>query len=386
MDIDKGEIYVAKNKKNGKCYVGQALKFVSKNKDKRGTHGRWRSHVTSALAGHQDSPALNRAILKYGPDNFDVITICECDISEMDILEKKYIQEYDSMVPKGYNLNEGGAHGRDSEETIQKKRQAKQNFVPSADAVRKSRIGQLGKRRNVNNVGLPDYIYATRDKNGSIINYFIKKFYTNTDFTEFVSKYNFKTLESVVAYLDNLKHQYSHVLLEIDNLRNRIELVQPNSNHQILPEYISQIFKRGLLLGYAVEGLLDVEKKKIPRREFIKYTNKRNLEHAKKFVKYVNLVIKDGREDVDWLNEDINIRKSKKGINDNFLPKYVHCYYRKKVHLGYCIYEFPIRNEQNKIQHVTKYFTSQKFTLEEKLQLTLAFYEQLKEQSIDICS
>ena len=40
-------------------------------------------------------------------------------------MEKRYIKEYKSLAPSGYNLNEGGSNGKDSEETKRKKRELK---------------------------------------------------------------------------------------------------------------------------------------------------------------------------------------------------------------------------------------------------------------------
>lgn len=48
---------------------------------------------------------------KYGIDNFDFEIIEECDKSMLSEREKYWIQFYDSMVPNGYNLTNGGDGG-----------------------------------------------------------------------------------------------------------------------------------------------------------------------------------------------------------------------------------------------------------------------------------
>ena len=94
-------IYKIENKIDGKCYVGQ-----SENISRR-----WRAHQSAAFnpnANNYDT-ILYRAIRKYGLDNFTFTVLAECEISQLDELEKQYIQQLNSMAPNGYNLTAGGA-------------------------------------------------------------------------------------------------------------------------------------------------------------------------------------------------------------------------------------------------------------------------------------
>ena len=74
-DLNNAQIYLIKNKINGKCYVGQAVCFTGSNNNRWGTLGRWKSHVREALKNDDDHCVLlNNAIRKYGVDNFEIFT------------------------------------------------------------------------------------------------------------------------------------------------------------------------------------------------------------------------------------------------------------------------------------------------------------------------
>ncbi len=59
----EGEIYFVKNKINGKGYIGQALKYVSKNSrpKKWGIINRWKSHLREAeLKVNENNPSWQK--------------------------------------------------------------------------------------------------------------------------------------------------------------------------------------------------------------------------------------------------------------------------------------------------------------------------------------
>ena len=93
-----GIIYLITNSINNKCYVGQTIRSFEK---------RWKEHCKC-----NDFSALSLAIQKYKPNNFTHKIIIECDNSELDNNEIKYIKEYNSLVPNGYNIQSGGSLGR----------------------------------------------------------------------------------------------------------------------------------------------------------------------------------------------------------------------------------------------------------------------------------
>ena len=101
----KGYIYRATCKKNGKCYIGQTWDF-----DKR---------KLKHLLGKSRCRAFANAIKKYGSVSFDwKILHDNCSSQEeMNDLEIAEIAAHDCISPKGYNLKDGGKGGKHSEET-----------------------------------------------------------------------------------------------------------------------------------------------------------------------------------------------------------------------------------------------------------------------------
>lgn len=112
-EIYKITFYLYRNKINGKPYVGQTSNF---NK-------RAEQHIIQS----NNSPKMyiDRAIAKYGIENFDIsiIECIECISKVADEIEFRWMIEFNSMVPNGYNVKPGGktARGwRHSEETKKK--------------------------------------------------------------------------------------------------------------------------------------------------------------------------------------------------------------------------------------------------------------------------
>ena len=96
-------VYMHTNKINNKKYVGQTCI----KPEKRWNNGR----------GYKGNTYFYNAIQKYGWDNFDhEIITSNLTKEEADNFEKILIERLDLMNPdKGYNLKEGGSHGRPSE-------------------------------------------------------------------------------------------------------------------------------------------------------------------------------------------------------------------------------------------------------------------------------
>jgi len=101
-------IYYFRNKINNKYYIGQAI-CIRK---------RFQSHCHQVQIKNDKYP-IYKAITKYGEDNFEFgiigvfkITL-EKDIlkKKLDILETKYIKEYNSYGSTGYNQTLGGDGG-----------------------------------------------------------------------------------------------------------------------------------------------------------------------------------------------------------------------------------------------------------------------------------
>lgn len=90
------DIYVIKNRINNKIYVGQ-----SKNPAER-----FISHCKKSSAKN-DNCLVDKAIQKYGSENF-WFEILESNVKNYNEREKYWINKLNSLVPNGYNIQEGG--------------------------------------------------------------------------------------------------------------------------------------------------------------------------------------------------------------------------------------------------------------------------------------
>ena len=97
-----GFIYKITNTVTNKCYIGETKE---KNPEER-----YKQHLNVIRRG-KGCPALRGAIKKYGEDKFKFQVLIICFDEDRFIYEKEYIQKYNSMVPNGYNILEGGSGG-----------------------------------------------------------------------------------------------------------------------------------------------------------------------------------------------------------------------------------------------------------------------------------
>lgn len=91
-------IYKWTNKINGKIYIGKTTKTL--------LH-RTKTHVNTTNVG--STLPIHNAIRKYGKEGFNIEVIATAiDVTELNELEVRFINDYDCRVPKGYNLKLGG--------------------------------------------------------------------------------------------------------------------------------------------------------------------------------------------------------------------------------------------------------------------------------------
>lgn len=137
MDTNKiyGFIYLVKNKKNNKVYIGQTSQ-------KGGFDRRYKHNIGK----YTNNTYLKRAIKKYGIDEFEVNK--EYDIAyskeELDQKEIMYIQKFKSNnLEYGYNIESGGSFGKLAESTKQKLREINTGKRYSYETnQKKARIGK----------------------------------------------------------------------------------------------------------------------------------------------------------------------------------------------------------------------------------------------------
>lgn len=103
-------LYRITNCVNGKIYIGQTIQ-----PDKR-----WYQHKVSAV---KPVMIISHAIKKYGNDAFEFEVIAACKSCEdANHTETFLVQQYDCLVPKGYNVAPGGMNAPKTEEWKQKLR------------------------------------------------------------------------------------------------------------------------------------------------------------------------------------------------------------------------------------------------------------------------
>jgi len=108
-------IYILENKINNKYYVGQTIRDVDIRLDE---------HIRS-------KSFIGKALKKYGIENFNKIILENIPIEKLNELEQKYIKEYNSLFPGGYNFDTGGNLTRNlSEETKKKLSESRKGKIP----------------------------------------------------------------------------------------------------------------------------------------------------------------------------------------------------------------------------------------------------------------
>jgi len=95
--MKKYTIYLRRNLVNGKCYVGQTKDFKKRE-------WQWK-----CLKSHYANPNIDEDRELYGLDKFTVEILAETDNrDEAFEIEQRFIADYNSIYPNGYNISTGG--------------------------------------------------------------------------------------------------------------------------------------------------------------------------------------------------------------------------------------------------------------------------------------
>jgi group I intron endonuclease len=124
---------------SGKQYVGITSGTVK---------NRWRYHRKDRLVDR--TPALSKAIKKYGYSSFLVETLVEADWDSLVEIEKRAIRKFKTKAPAGYNLTDGGegTPGYKHTESAKKKlRELATGRTYSEETNKKKGSGWRGKKR-----------------------------------------------------------------------------------------------------------------------------------------------------------------------------------------------------------------------------------------------
>ncbi len=97
---------------SGKIYIGQTKRTIEKR-------------LSEHLKCTGSCILLENAIKKYGTDKMDVEVLIQINDEKLDDYETKFIELYDSLEPKGYNIRSGGGCGIHSVESRKRMSEAK---------------------------------------------------------------------------------------------------------------------------------------------------------------------------------------------------------------------------------------------------------------------
>ena len=120
---------------SGKIYIGQTIRPIKKR-----------------LENHQQKsskcPAICGAIQKYGWENFEKDWY-ECPDNELNKHEKWMVKLMGTLSPGGYNLKEGGAGGKLSDETKQRIGDGNRGKIKSEEHKQRNREAMSGENNHM---------------------------------------------------------------------------------------------------------------------------------------------------------------------------------------------------------------------------------------------
>ena len=135
--MKKCGIYLITNNVNGKKYIGQSRNLIK----------RWGQHKTES---RKDNPKMivDKAIKKYGIDNFSFEILFECPLNMLDDWETDMIRLYDSVRPRGYNCVDKCRGVSEKEIEKSRKRMKENNPMKNPEIVDKVRNKLKGVHTN----------------------------------------------------------------------------------------------------------------------------------------------------------------------------------------------------------------------------------------------
>jgi len=173
----------------GKAYIGQVTEYL-KNGERKGVEGRWKQHINSSRT-QRGCVCLNRAIIKYKPENFQILILMKTKLDKLDLFEELYIKLHNTLVPNGYNLQTGGTYTKHSKETCKKRSNSMKKLLENPIKRKiwsnaKLGVAQKKKRKCKKNINqdLPKYIYFRESNDGKYKGYVVEHPFGNKRFSK----------------------------------------------------------------------------------------------------------------------------------------------------------------------------------------------------------
>jgi group I intron endonuclease len=243
-----GIIYIITSP-SGKRYIGQTIQPLDK---------RWKQHIDAAHRTYKDNcKVLNKAIRKYGSKHFTVEVLHQGDDIDLDALEQECIEKYNTIVPYGMNIKQGGKTGKHNDESKRKISESNLNRIVSFETRKRLSC--------TTNPELPMYLIKTQ--NGyRVCNHPMgpeKRFICKTKPME----YNYNR---AVAYLNKLNSLDTPIVIEkptkelyIQKHKNGFCVKYPNTK----PKYfVSKTLTVTELYEAAINYLNDIKSKSAVQR------------------------------------------------------------------------------------------------------------------------
>ncbi len=288
---DSGEIYMITNKINNKKYIGQTVSYLSSGR-KYGVSTRWNHHVSDAN-NYADNGIRHfcNAIRKYGKDNFNIEILLICNLEMMDYYEKEFIKSYDTISPKGYNIEDGG-RGNDNCKRLHQDTKEKlskcQRFLNMKDEDKEKLLNSM---EELEIDELPFGISYTHHTVNNYEGFTVKQ--NNGKLKSIIS--NGRTLtEKLEMALKYLEYYKINNIAEIEKMNNELEF---DSKIMIRNNRLSNVAKEVIQkLGYNINKLpLYIRYETRASRFYVqidkknKYFTKNNPEKSlKEAIEYIN--------------------------------------------------------------------------------------------------
>jgi group I intron endonuclease len=147
--VSQSGIYMIRNKRNGKCYIGS-----TKDRDVR-----WRCHQSLLRRGQHVNVHLQRAWTLYGTDSFEFVWIM--DVPQDQLLDVE--QEWLEANAGGYNIAQDAAspasglvRSPETRKKIGDAQRGRKRPPPSPETRRKISESMKGKRNGLGHVNSPE--------------------------------------------------------------------------------------------------------------------------------------------------------------------------------------------------------------------------------------
>lgn len=229
-------IYKITNKITKKCVIGET---------KHNPEARWKRHLR-AINKNTGCPALRDAIKKYGVENFKLEVLIICFDEDRYIYEKQYIKKYNSQVPNGYNILEGGEGGgfigkKHTEETKQKLSDSLKKFYENPEERHKKSLTnkEAMKKVDMKKIIANSEKYKKAVEEGRVGG----RSHKNNKDHKLSEETKQKIRESVLKYYQENKEETRQI--NIEKHRNIManatgkKVIQYTTNNEFIKEYIS---------------------------------------------------------------------------------------------------------------------------------------------------